>query len=404
MVGPDEYPAPGTGNASWPAPGQPSAPGPSPTPPPPPGVPGAYGQPHPTQPHGQPYPTQPYPGQPYGQPQQPYPPMPAVPQLRPVHKPGAVPLRPLRLGDLLDGAVRIVRHNPGATIGASVLVAALAMLLPLLVTAVYGASANPAFLDVLASESDTSTYTVTGSDVTGLLVVLGSWTVGLMVQNFGSMLVTGMAAHTANAAALGGKLSLSEAWAATAGQRLRILALALLLTAMVFLGTALYIGCWVVVVVYTDPITIVGWAVLTLPLAVAAFAWYWVRLYTLSIPALAVEDLRVGQALSRSVSLSRGSFWRLLGISILVMLITQVGTTLLSTPFSILSIVPLFVGLSEGTAFVVSMAVQLAGGVAASALVLPFIGVVAALLHLDLRMRREAYDVELITRSGATAP
>jgi len=319
-----------------------------------------------------------------------------------VHKPGAVPLRPLGLGDLLDGAVRIVRHNPGATVGASVLVAAVAVLVPLVATAVFGASADPGFLDVLAS--DDTEYAVTGSDVAGLLVVLGSWTVGLMIQNFGGMLVTGMAAHTANTAALGGKLSLSAAWAATAGQRLRILGLALLLTVMALVGTALYLGCWVVVVVYTDPVVILGWAVLSIPLVVAAFAWYWVRLYTLSIPALAVEDLTIRQALDRSLRLSRGSFWRLLGISILVMLITQVGATLLATPFSILSVVPLFVGLSEGTAFVVSMAVQFVGGVAASALVLPFIGVVAALLHLDLRIRREAYDVELITRSGATAP
>ena len=69
-----------------------------------------------------------------------------------------------------------------------------------------------------------------------------------------------------------------------------------------------------------------------------------------------------------------------------------------------LSVVPLFMGLPEGTAFVVSMVVQFVGRRRGNGLVLPFIAVVASLLHLDLRIRREAYDVDLITRSGATAP
>ncbi len=34
------------------------------------------------------------------------------------HKPGAFPLRPLGLGDLYDGAFRIIRFNPKATVGA----------------------------------------------------------------------------------------------------------------------------------------------------------------------------------------------------------------------------------------------------------------------------------------------
>ena len=98
---------------------------------------------------------------------------------------------------------------------------------------------------------------------------------------------------------------------------MRLLGLALLLTVGVFVAMAVYVGAWVVVVVYTDAVTIVAWAVLSLPLVVAAFAWYWVRLYTLSVPALAVENLGVNEALGRSLQLSRGSFWGRCGISLL---------------------------------------------------------------------------------------
>src|SRR5215217_9359076 len=52
------------------------------------------------------------------------------------HKPGAMPLRPLSLGDIYDAAFRIIRFNPKATVGSAVLVAAVAMALPVAVTAV----------------------------------------------------------------------------------------------------------------------------------------------------------------------------------------------------------------------------------------------------------------------------
>ena len=52
------------------------------------------------------------------------------------HKPGAIPLRPLAIGDMYDAAFRIIRFNPKATVGSSVLVAAVAMAIPILVTSV----------------------------------------------------------------------------------------------------------------------------------------------------------------------------------------------------------------------------------------------------------------------------
>ena len=51
------------------------------------------------------------------------PPMPSG-MLGAAHKPGAIPLRPLGLGDMYDGAFRVIRFNPRATVGSAVLVAA----------------------------------------------------------------------------------------------------------------------------------------------------------------------------------------------------------------------------------------------------------------------------------------
>ena len=58
------------------------------------------------------------------------------------HKPGAMPLRPLSLGDMYDAAFRIIRFNPKATVGSAVLVAAVTMAIPIVVTAILTATVN----------------------------------------------------------------------------------------------------------------------------------------------------------------------------------------------------------------------------------------------------------------------
>src|SRR5689334_17621179 len=63
-------------------------------------------------------------------------PLPAPGMLGAAHKPGAIPLRPLSLGSMYDGAFRIIRFNPKATVGAAALVSAVAAVLPIVVTTV----------------------------------------------------------------------------------------------------------------------------------------------------------------------------------------------------------------------------------------------------------------------------
>ena len=58
------------------------------------------------------------------------------------HKPGAMPLRPLGLGDMYDAAFRVIRFNPKATVGSAVLVAAVTMTIPIIVTAILTATVN----------------------------------------------------------------------------------------------------------------------------------------------------------------------------------------------------------------------------------------------------------------------
>src|SRR3984885_11885612 len=79
-------------------------------------------QPYGQQPYGQqPYGQQPgYGQQPYGQPGYGLPQYGGSPYGQwtpPAPKPGVIPLRPLSVGEILDGAFTAVRRNPKATLG-----------------------------------------------------------------------------------------------------------------------------------------------------------------------------------------------------------------------------------------------------------------------------------------------
>src|SRR5918912_1082672 len=170
---------PGTG-----APPQPPPPGWQPPPPPPPSYTGQH-----VPPGWQPPPQQQY--------QQPFVPAPGM--LGAAHKPGAMPLRPLGLGDMYDAAFRIIRFNPKATVGSAVLVAAVAMAIPVIVTAVLTATVSIG-LDESGNPEEGTAVGVIGS--------LGSLGLGSVLGAFGTILVTGMIAQVTAAAAIGRRLTL----------------------------------------------------------------------------------------------------------------------------------------------------------------------------------------------------
>ena len=91
-------------------------------------------------------------------------------QQRAAHKPGAIPLRPLSLGDMYDAAFKIIRFNPRATVGSAVLVAAVAMAIPVLATAALGAALDLSMTNELtAGSADDPSAPLTGEDVAGFV-------------------------------------------------------------------------------------------------------------------------------------------------------------------------------------------------------------------------------------------
>jgi hypothetical protein len=312
------------------------------------------------------------------------------------HKPGAVALRPLGLGDIYDAAFRIIRFNPKATVGSSVLVAAVAMLIPVLVTAVVTATLDLSAFDDSSAEVDTGT-------AVGLISSIGALGVGSVLGALGTILVTGMIAHVTAAAAVGRRLTLGEAWAATRGKRWRLIGLALTLALLFTVLVGVYVALWVAVAVASDgsAVPLVVWGVVSIPLFLSGLVWFWVRIYYLPVPALMLEDVGVLGAIGRGYRLTRSQFWRTFGIALLTVLITGVASSVLSFPISLVgNVAGALVGAQYAVlALVVTQAVS---QVVSSAFVTPFTTAVTSLQYLDQRMRKEGYDIELMRQAGIT--
>jgi hypothetical protein len=311
------------------------------------------------------------------------------------HKPGAMPLRPLGLGDIYDAAFRIIRFNPKATVGSAVLVAAVAMALPLLVTAAFTWSVD---LSLDQSGNDLAT-----AELAGLIGSISALGIGAVLQGIGTILVTGMIAHVTAAAAIGRRLSLGEAWRATYGKRWRLIGTSFLLALGAIALVAAYVGAWFAVAAAADGATpVVIWGLLSVPAFTCLLVWLWIRVSYLPVPALMLEGVGVFGALGRGFRLSRRQFWRIFGIALLTLLITGVASQVLATPLGLIGQVAIS-ALGPQYELLGLVVVQAVTSVLTAAFVSPFSGAVTSLQYLDQRIRKEAYDVELMTQAGITA-
>lgn len=318
---------------------------------------------------------------------------------RTVYRPGAIPLRPLGLGDLYDAAFRIIRYNPGATVGAALLVSAVSMVIPIGVTALLTLGLGIAIsfeMDPAASPAEA---------LPGLTAGLATLGLSGAAQSLGLVLVTGMVAHVSFAAAIGRRLSLGQAWEATRGRRWRLVGSALLLTVGFVLVSLAALAALVGLVLGVDSAAAIGPLVLVWAAGfLALLCWLWIRLYYLAVPPLMLERRGILGAIGRGFRLTSRSFWRVFGIALLTTLVSIVATVMVSLPIGFGFEAALAAAGSSGAGPLATVVVDSLSQVLVSAFVAPFGAAVSSLLYLDLRIRKEAYDVELLTRAGIGGP
>jgi hypothetical protein len=305
-----------------------------------------------------------------------------------------VPLRPLAIGEIFDGAIRAIRSNPRTMVGFSAIVIALLTLLATLPQAFALASLmNSPLLDPEGSAN------VEVSDVAELLRAGGlSVVVNVLQFILATTIVSGLLIVAVDNAVRGQSLNPGQLWSRCRPRLFGVLGLAclvILALPLIMLVTMLP-G---LIVVFLPSGTVAG-VILLLIGALAGFVGFmalYFGFWAVAAPALLLENLGVFAALRRSFRLVRGSFWRVVGIGLLTALITYFIRQVFVIPFSLIGGLVSATQDSDGFgASLIQLLIGDIGTVLAGAVLYPFTAGVTALLYLDLRMRREGLDVDLM--------
>ncbi|GAA0337632.1 hypothetical protein NE235_32650 [Actinoallomurus spadix] len=295
-----------------------------------------------------------------------------------------IPLRPLGVSELLDGAITYVRRSPRAALGLSAILTSIVQVI--LTAAQFIVLGGRLHVDV---ESPADLVGVLGpASMTSL--------VGLFLTAYVVLLLSGLLAPVMGRTLLGHGTSFGQACRDVRAVKGRLAGTATAILAVVLLAIALPIAPLVASVLVHAPTGVQALtAVLGIPLAlglmVVGYVWF-----ALATPIAVLERRGVRAALRRSTEIVRGRWWRVMGVLTLALVITIfVEFLVLPVPFAIAQQIFLaFDKEPHGWLLVAVIAVGGVGRIIAGTLVNPFNAGVITLIYADRRMRREAFDLE----------
>ena len=271
------------------------------------------------------------------------------------------PLRPLGVGDILDGTFNTIRRNPRATLGLAAILVTIQQLLVVGLTLL--TQGLPTGTDVDAEDEID-----VGSLPAQLIGGVGGL-VGTLLAAVVGMILTGMIVVVVSEDLFGRRVSLGDVWARVRPR----------------------IGALVVAATIAGVVPYLAFVALALPGVVLWAAWAVVA------PVVVLERLGPFQALRRS--------WRLVWPAIALVWLVRALSVLISWVIQLIIVLPfavvgVFVSqyVSADQEAVVFLTAQALGAIAADAVALPFLAGVLALIYLDRRIRAEGMD--LVLRRG----
>jgi hypothetical protein len=314
-------------------------------------------------------------------------------------------LRPLTIGDILDGAFTAIRWNPKTILGSSAIVAAISNVLLGIITYLLER-------DLLTQVSLNSGQVNTGqapdaSQVAGFLgYVLAFGGATLIFTILTNAILTGVLTVAIGQGVLGKKETLGSAWRAT-WPRFWALLGAVLLPGLIALGGALLVVLLLTLLAFGLAsahlaglgifLAVVGGLTAVVFAIIISIRWY------LTIPAVMLEGVGPIRGMGRSWRLVRRSWWRTWWIGFLASLIAGIASAVIKLPLGLaVGAASLSVNGQQPHVSLLAVTVTSIGGIIASTLTTPLIAGVTVLIYADLRMRREGMDITL--QAAAAAP
>jgi hypothetical protein len=270
-------------------------------------------------------------------------------------------LRPLGIGEVLDVALKIVWRNAGTLVRVVVFIVFPVQVVSALITA----SAAPGNLNTGSSFGRSAGPT--GSDVRAL--VAGSLVV-LVLGLISSILASGACFRAIASAYLGERTG----WRESLSYALRHVHSLLWVTLLS--GFAAGLG-----------------AILCLIPGI----YLWVA-FSLAVPVLLTEGVRGRHALGRSRELVRGSWWRVFGVVMLGYILAGILSGAISA---------LVIGVTtvqSGQASLLGIVVSIVAGTVSKVATTPFTAAFITVLYFDLRVRKEAFDLQLLAQRIGVEP
>jgi hypothetical protein len=268
-----------------------------------------------------------------------------------------VPLRPLTIGEIVDGAFRVLKRAPGTVLAISAI-----FVIPSQLIAAWAQRDTISDIDALFGDAGAQFQgsTADGSEV-GLLFALMA--LGAVAPAFVgaclARLVTGWYA--------GRDRTASEVFRALGPTTPALIA--------AFALSHLLIGLGVVACVVPGAVLMV--------------------FFVVTMPVVAVERCGPVKGLQRSVTLVAKRFWPTIG----VVTLSIIGSTVLDTSLTFIPTVVAFLVPSS-----LGWMVMAAGSTLASMIVTPVVAAATVLLYLDLRFRAEGLDLDLRSTDVLAAP
>jgi hypothetical protein len=315
----------------------------------------------------------------------------------------------MTLGTILAAAFQVMRRNPRPTFGLSLLLNASFYLLFGIVIAAFAFFAIGRISSASVDDQDSIIAgAVLGGGLTLLIPLVGSIAVTAIIQGIVSLEVA--------RGTVGEKLRASGLFARARGRIGALVGWSLLV--------ALVVTVVIVVATLVSGLLIafggLAGAVIGVLLALAFGAALvvlsvWIGTKLSLVPSvLMLERLPLRSAIARSWALTTRSFWKTFGTETLVVVIIQVASQVLTVPISFIFGIVLAIiapnGQNADGSIRALVVLYIITGVVS--LLLGAVGVVmqsatAALIYIDLRMRREGLDLELMRfvearQAGAT--
>ncbi|WP_299165990.1 glycerophosphoryl diester phosphodiesterase membrane domain-containing protein [uncultured Arthrobacter sp.] len=310
-------------------------------------------------------------------------------------KPGIIPLRPLGLGEILDGAFQACRRNPLSTFGTAILFQVIVAVLTVLLT-----------IGLTGSLATFDPFTASSAEVTGLVAsALSVGSVLILLTSVGVLILQGVLIIPIARAVLDERTGFGQLWK-LAGRR--ILPLVGLGAILLLLWTVSAVVLVLILVGLSLALEDAAVAIVVIGVLAAVAVAIWLNIKWIMAPAaLMLEGVGPIGALRRSWTLTTGNWWRTFGILVLTSIIVSIITQVVAAPVSFLAFgLGSFTSAPASTeaALLESLPVLLivqAVTAVFTAIGFAFQAGVTALLYVDLRIRREGFDIVLLRENEA---